>query len=127
MALESIEGFVPERNFKEIALNVARIMGIDCTDDVFSYDNKQYRVERYNDSHHEWGSGGYRSNRVVLRYNGEKIEDLIESEDYDSWDTTSDDSMDYSGPSRQTTSLNSSNPFTLALFRELKHFLEKKN
>tara|TARA_Y100000034_G_C6724065_1_gene320452 strand:- start:244 stop:672 length:429 start_codon:yes stop_codon:yes gene_type:complete len=73
--------------------------------EIFDGKDLVYGLKQKNEFRHERGSGGYWNHKSVLsKINGEK-EKVLESKKNTSWDTCSDDSIDYQSGHFQYTEL----------------------
>ena len=118
--ISKLEKSVSERAFFDAVKSSAEKLGFLINGDEIKGKEFSYKIEIKNENIHEWGSGGYRTHQYsLIRNNGNETK-IIESKDYCSWFTTSDDSIDYQDGKEQYVKLFIEDEFGKKIFEKLR-------
>jgi len=117
MVVERLETCVGNGLFREISALEAEKRGMKLLGDKFVGEFGEYLLVQKHEKDHEFGSGGYSKFFSEIYRNGKRI---LETLDYSSWITTSDDSMDYSGKASKFTILHEEEEFGRAIINAIK-------
>lgn len=118
MSVEKIDKDIGLEEFCRIVNETAKEMGINIEES-----GNAYSLVRQSEDIHEWGYGGHRSYRAILK--NPEGQSVLETYDYVSWATTSDDFFDYDGPREEHTILFLDDLLARRAFEKIKAMVKK--
>lgn len=120
MVIEKLEKKVNEAEFINATKTAAEELGFKVEGEEVSKGEEKYRIKKIKENEHKYGQGGHRLNSISLFRINEKSRKILESRDYTSWMTLSDDSEDYPTEKGQFVALYLEDKLARAVFEKLK-------
>ena len=120
MVIERLEKTVYGAEFQAALTSSAAELGFEIQGEAISRGDEKYRVKKMDEFKHEHGQGGHSLDSFILFKVNKEEKKVLETRNYTSWTTYSDDSEDHTMVNEHSLTIYSEDQLARAVFEKCK-------